>query len=90
VRVFDVCARIGGDEFAIIMPGATTAVGMQVAERIRREVETRTSGEPRITVSIGLAGLGVGATVEEFTNAADRALLAAKKGGRNRVCIATD
>ena len=89
VRVFDVCARIGGDEFAIIMPGATTAVGMQVAERIRREVETRTSGEPRITVSIGLAGAGAGTTVEEFTNAADRALLAAKKGGRNRVCIAT-
>ncbi len=41
VRIFDLCTRYGGEEFAIVMPGATRHVAVQIAERIRRGIEER-------------------------------------------------
>src|SRR5262249_970772 len=59
VRMFDVCARFGGEEFAIIMPGSNAESVATVAERIRERIEAYRSSEPamvdvRITVSIGI------------------------------------
>ena len=91
VRPMDTVARIGGEEFAIILPNCPTSFGVVVAERIRQRVETHpfdVGGERvRVTVSVGVATFpsegvdGPNALVRE----ADRALYAAKEAGRNRV-----
>ena len=46
VRVFDVCARFGGEEFVIIMPGSTAESAMRIAERIRERIESYHPGRP--------------------------------------------
>jgi diguanylate cyclase (GGDEF)-like protein len=90
VRVFDVCARYGGDEFAILMPGSGPESSTQIADRIRDGIEdTRPAGGPwaddlRITVSIGIASF-LAANGEELVGRADQALYMAKRAGRNRV-----
>jgi diguanylate cyclase (GGDEF)-like protein len=89
VRIFDVCARFGGEEFVIIMPGATAQVAMHVAERIRRQVEQHSVHDPLpITVSVGVGMLEADATADELVAVADRALIAAKAAGKNLVWIA--
>jgi diguanylate cyclase (GGDEF)-like protein len=86
VRIFDVCARFGGEEFVIVMPGATSAVASQVAERIRRDVETRSARDERtITISVGIGMLAHSMEVEDLVTSADRALIAAKAAGKNVV-----
>jgi diguanylate cyclase (GGDEF)-like protein len=93
VRVFDVCTRYGGEEFAILMPGSSTANALIVAERIRSRVESAArDGGPlppsvRITVSLGLAVLREDASSQEFIGRADRALYRAKEAGKNRVNV---
>jgi diguanylate cyclase (GGDEF)-like protein len=93
VRVFDVCARFGGEEFAIIMPGSIVESAAMVAERIRERIEAYRSEEPvleilRITVSIGLAVSSPGMTAHDLIESADRALYLAKRAGKNRVTVA--
>jgi diguanylate cyclase (GGDEF)-like protein len=90
VRVFDVCARFGGEEFVIIMPGSTAESAMRIAERIRERIEVyrpsdRLLGSLRITVSIGLAVSEPGTTVSQLLARADGALYAAKHAGKNRI-----
>ncbi len=92
VRNDDAAARIGGEEFAVLLPecGADAAYGF--AERLREAVEAvvfRPGGEPQtITVSIGIAALTPDRdTVSRMMAAADAALYRAKSEGRNRVCI---
>jgi diguanylate cyclase (GGDEF)-like protein len=88
VRVFDVCARYGGDEFAVVMPGSGLQSATAVAERIRRRIAERQpplSLEPSITVSIGVAELQPGEQARDLIDRADRALYEAKKAGKNRV-----
>ncbi len=91
VRVFDVCTRYGGDEFAILMPGSTAQSAMQSADRIRQRVEAyRPSGvtlshDERITISVGVSARKPAASAEEMIASADRALYAAKAEGKNRV-----
>ena len=88
VRIFDVCARFGGEEFVIVMPGATPQVAMHVAERIRRQVEQHAAHDSLpITVSIGVGMLSSHATVDDLVSAADRALIAAKTAGKNLVWL---
>jgi diguanylate cyclase (GGDEF)-like protein len=90
VRLFDVCARHGGDEFAILMPGTGPDSSRQIAERIREGVEdSRPASSPwpdhlRLTTSIGIASFA-NMTGEELIESADRALYAAKRAGKNRV-----
>jgi diguanylate cyclase (GGDEF)-like protein len=92
VRVFDVCTRFGGDEFAILMPGAGPDSSRQVADRIREGVEDfRPSYGPwaddlRVTASIGIATF-TGTTAEDLFARADQALYTAKRQGKN--CVAT-
>ena len=90
VRVFDVCARFGGEEFVIIMPGGTKENAFRIAERIRRRVEAYHPTEPsmerlRITVSIGFAVSSASTAVSELLDLSDKALYAAKHAGKN--CI---
>lgn len=88
VRIFDVCARFGGDEFAIVMPGASASVAMQVAERIRARVVRHFGHESlRVTVSVGGGMFESEKGSHELIEAADRALMAAKAGGKNVVWI---
>jgi len=91
VRIFDVCARYGGEEFVIVMPAASTMVAQQVAERIRRRVERSFgSDSPAVTVSVGVGMLDSATTADELVDVADRALIAAKKAGKNLVWTGTD
>ncbi|TMF85847.1 MAG: GGDEF domain-containing protein [Chloroflexi bacterium] len=96
LREYDVPARFGGDEFAILMPETTLAEAMTVAERVRRGVEAialKLSDGLTVgaSVSIGVAQLpGHGRTASELLAAADRAVYQAKALGRNRVCAFTE
>jgi diguanylate cyclase (GGDEF)-like protein len=86
VRIFDVCARYGGEEFAIVMPGATRQMAVQVAERIRQGVYDRSRVAPLpMTVSVGVGFLGVDQSQEDLIASADRALISAKRAGKNIV-----
>lgn len=93
-RPHDVVARIGGEEFALIMPDTPREGGVRVAERVRGLVETSpvaSHGEPiRLTVSIGVVSTdnATAAVPEKLIQAADEALYRAKQQGRNRVCAA--
>jgi diguanylate cyclase (GGDEF)-like protein len=86
VRIFDVCARYGGEEFVIVMPAASAPVAQQVAERIRSRVERNFSNDaPPVTVSVGVGMLDNATTADELIDVADRAMIAAKKAGKNLV-----
>jgi len=87
-READVVARVGGEEFSVLLADADLETATLVAERIRGAVESHTDKDyGRLTVSVGVAGLQAG--VENAAAAAqrdaDRMLYAAKEGGRNRV-----
>ncbi len=80
VRAGDTVARIGGDEFTVLMPACTQAEAGRVAEQIRAAVLEMSGG--KVSVSIGGATLGVDRRSAVLD--ADRALYAAKAAGRNR------
>jgi len=88
MRASDVIARLGGEEFAAILPGAPADAAI-VAERVRLAFEAAAatvSGRPvAATVSVGTASAGLCADVATLLTAADRALYRAKANGRNRV-----
>ena len=85
-RAGDTAARVGGDEFALILPGATTQAGLRVAERLRRGLVGRPVGdEPHVVATFGVATYPAdGRTASELMRAADRALYLAKRAGKNR------
>lgn len=89
-RVVDAVARVGGDEFAVLLPGATATAAMTIAERLCEAVHVSVR-EARIelAISIGVAsGPGSGETLAELWQAADRAMYSAKRGGGNTVAAA--
>ncbi len=77
-------ARIGGEEFAIVFPGANLDQATLQCEHLRSTIEELQHQFP-LTVSIGLATLRIGGSVSTLYARADEALYAAKRGGRNRV-----
>lgn len=94
VRECDLVARLGGEEFVVVMPDARTGVGLQVAERLRQSIETKpvlleSGQELTVTVSIGLASTRDkgGVTRPVLLKVADDALYQAKRSGRNRVVV---
>jgi diguanylate cyclase (GGDEF)-like protein len=89
----DAVARLGGEEFAILLPGRSPRSALSLAERLRATVEglRLSEGEElvRFTVSVGLSSLQPGETgFEPMLRRADRALYKVKRSGRNRVLLA--
>lgn len=91
VRPFDVVARLGGEEFAVVLPRTDRHGATLVAERIRSLVSLTTCGSlPAVTVSCGVAAYPQDAdSLRDLVKRADDAMYAAKRAGRNRVQIWT-
>ncbi len=92
LRGMDTAARVGGEEFAFLMPETNTYSGEQAANRIRQSVEKMEvlyeKKKISFTVSIGISSISAdNDTIEKIIYNADKALYEAKRSGRNRVCI---
>lgn len=90
LRPGDFIGRIGGEEFAILLPGSNLANARQVAERLRHAIEAQpfvlTDRSLDITISVGCAEAGADATsLQACLNIADQRMYEAKRKGRNRV-----
>lgn len=91
IRPYDFAARIGGEEFMVLLPNTNEADGIALAERIRLEIEKQiithpdSSVLPSITVSIGLALSDVNSTAKSLFAEADKQMYLAKQSGRNCV-----
>jgi diguanylate cyclase (GGDEF)-like protein len=89
LRPTDIFGRLGGEEFACLLPDVTTAEAVRIAERIRvsfEECRTSILGDTVSTVSVGVATTRDGdPDLDDLMAAADRALYQAKAKGRNRV-----
>ena len=85
-RKIDIAARVGGEEFALILPDTTEADGVVLAERLRCGLGDEFAGDAvPITISFGLASFpGHAETAASLLRAADDALYEAKESGRNR------
>ncbi len=87
VRKVDFVARYGGEEFVVVARDSTLDKVAQRAERVRQVIEqtpvVTPSGEVELTVSLGVTALVPGEAPESWVQRADRALYAAKNGGRN-------
>lgn len=85
-----IAGRLGGEEFAVLMPGHGLAGAAVVAHRIRRQCAATTvprQPDLRFTASIGLAEWTPGDTIDTLLKRADLALYAAKRAGRDRVAV---
>lgn len=93
-RDFDLIGRYGGEEFAVVLQRTELAQAVEICERVRQRIAATpvTSGllAVPVTVSFGVARARPGDDVESIFARADRALYAAKQGGRNRVCSEAD
>jgi diguanylate cyclase (GGDEF)-like protein len=94
VRPMDTVARLGGEEFAVLLPNCPPSFGNAVAERVRRGIErtvTRIASGQEIVCSASIGGAfapqWVRSTPSLWIERADRQLYSAKAGGRNRICI---
>jgi len=97
VRMFDVVSRFGGDEFAVLLIGATREKAREISERIRQAVErtglSHASDEiPAVTASIGVATVDRSRTHDpsSLLESADRAVYLAKAAGRNQLVFDRD
>jgi diguanylate cyclase (GGDEF)-like protein len=89
IRQTDALARIGGEEFAIIMPETILTEALVLCERLRSAIEhydwSMIAPNLQVTISIGVAGDGDSADEQELMRRADAQLYAAKRLGKNRV-----
>jgi diguanylate cyclase len=92
IRLTDVLARWGGEEFVLLLPDARLPPAGGGVERLRQRIESATlldaDAALRVTVSAGLTQHIAGEAVSDTLARADRALYDAKAGGRNRVVVA--
>ena len=89
-RSIDIAARMGGEEFNIILPGVDTAGGLVAAERIRKAIEgVELEKIGHITASLGVSTyLEHSDDLDELLELADQAMYESKRNGRNRVTVA--
>jgi diguanylate cyclase (GGDEF)-like protein len=89
LRPGDVLGRIGGEEFATILPGSSTEASLAIAERMRKTFQSSAecvNGIPiHATFSAGVAAFLPGTTLDMLMREADAALYLAKQNGRNRI-----
>ena len=90
-RSIDVAARMGGEEFNLILPGVDSQGGMVVAERIRRAIESvKLEKIGHITASLGVATfMEHSDEIDELLEVVDHTMYESKRNGRNRVTLAT-
>jgi diguanylate cyclase (GGDEF)-like protein len=87
-RPRDTPTRLGGEEFALVLPGTGAAAALAVAERLRRDVaEAFATSRVPVTVSVGIAVAGPGGSAAALVRDANRALFAAKRLGRDRAVV---
>lgn len=88
-RATDLFARVGGEEFILLLPDSDLDAAAQGLERLRTNLAESNLQGLRISVSIGLAEWRPGETLEQLQQRADTALYAAKVAGRDRLMRAT-
>lgn len=92
LREVDIVGRLGGEEFAILLPEIDVMQAMEVAERLRQDIANAVipleqGGELNATASIGITTLTADdANIDKLLDLADKAMYEAKRTGRNRVC----
>jgi diguanylate cyclase (GGDEF)-like protein len=89
-RSYDFPARVGGEEFAVILPGTTRESAFVIAERLRRNVQRAVWPNRPVTVSVGVALARPGDNAVGLAERADIALYRSKRDGRNRVTMADE
>ena len=95
-RVSDIACRLGGEEFALLLPETDKAGALNLAQRLRRGIqdypyEQKINQPLKVTASIGVATVtGNTQAPETILKIADRALYKAKDNGRNTVCVYSD
>lgn len=94
LRDTDFAARFGGEEFVILLPETNAENALKTAERLRAsvndiQVPLQQGGMVEFTVSVGVASYSSSGNnnIEKLISGADKALYAAKKSGRNKVCM---
>lgn len=93
VRDIDIVARIGGEEFAVLLLGTDLPLAIEVAERILQGISSQVvridGADIRYTVSIGVSSMSAQMkTTDDLMKAADKALYVAKNAGRNQIALA--
>ena len=90
-RTVDLPARLGGEEFAVLLPNTDAEGARGVAERIQRDLADlhvpAGDGSVGITASFGISSFPEGATLADLLNDADRCLYDAKRAGKNRIVV---
>jgi diguanylate cyclase (GGDEF)-like protein len=91
LRASDLLGRVGGEEFAVLLPHTDVTAALRVAEGLRLAVESLMpdigSQQLRVTASIGVASDAGNGTLQSTQHAADEAMYRAKSLGRNRVSV---
>lgn len=88
IRKTDILARLGGEEFSILLPDSTLEQAVALAERVRENTGEHSFGQVgKVTVSLGVALYESGNTLDDIIKKADTAMYKAKSQGRNRVGI---
>jgi diguanylate cyclase (GGDEF)-like protein len=89
LRPYDCLGRLGGEEFAIMLPGLAVETAYQTAERVRQAVQDASTRKYAVTASVGFGHWDGSETIAELYRRVDDCLFEAKRAGKNRVLQAS-